>query len=54
MTTKNINTTVDIRDNDYWPDEAQLADFAQQDDRVEQAEQLLENNPEYATMYFVS
>ncbi len=54
MTTKDINTTVEIRDNAYWPDEALLADFAQKDDRVEQAEQPRENNPEYATMYFVS
>ena len=53
MTTKDT-TTVEIRDNAYWPDEALLADFAQKDDRVEQAEQPLENSPEYATMYFVS
>jgi len=43
-----------------WPDEAQLADFvaqdtrAEMDDRVEQADRPLENNPEYAMLYFVS
>ncbi len=63
MTTKDISTTVEIRDNAYettpvfwwgWPDETLLADFARKDDRVEQAEQPLDDNPEYATMYFVS
>ncbi len=63
MTTEIETTPIEVRDNAYgtipvfwwdWPEEALLADFAQKDDRVEQAEQPLENNPAYATMYFVS
>ncbi len=54
MTKQDAVTTVEIRDNAYWPDEAQLADFAKKDDRVEQADRSFENNPEYATLYFVS
>ena len=62
MTTQNT-TTVDSRDNAYgttlvfgwnWPDEAQLAAFAEQDDRAEQADRTIENDSEYATLYFVS
>ncbi len=37
-----------------WPDEALLADFARKDDRVEQANQPLEDSSEYAVLYFVS
>ena len=37
-----------------WPDEARLADFAGKNDRVEQAEQPPEDDPEYATLYFVA
>ena len=50
----------EIRDNAYWPGEALLTDFAEQDtraekdDRMEQADRTIENNPEYATLYFVS
>ncbi len=54
MTTEIETTQIEVRDNAYWPDEAQLADLAQKDDRVDQAEQPLENDPAYATMYFVS
>ena len=60
MKKQDAATTVEIRDNAYWPDEAQLADSVEQDarakkdDRVEQADRSLENNPEYATLYFVS
>ena len=60
MTTQNTTTTVEIRDRAYWPDEAQLADFVEQDaraemaDRVERAAEPLEDSPEYAALYFVS
>ena len=43
-----------------WPDEARLADFAGQnaraekDDRMEQADRSIENDPAYATLYFVA
>jgi hypothetical protein len=49
-----------------WPDEANLTAFAEQDVRAEQADQtektdrvkqidrMLENNAEYAALYFVS
>jgi hypothetical protein len=37
-----------------WPDEAQLTAFAEQSDQVEQTDRTLENNLEYATLYFVS
>ena len=62
-------TTIDNRDNAYgtipgfgwgWPDEARLAacavqaDRAEQNDRVEQTDRMLENNAEYAALYFVS
>ena len=45
-----------LRDGAWWdwPDEAQLADFAEKDDRVEQFAEPLENNPEYAALYFVA
>ena len=48
------STQVEIRDNAYWPDEALLADFVEKDDRVEQADQPLEDSAEYAVLYFVS
>ena len=54
MTTQDTTTTVEIRDNAYWPEEVQLADFAEMDDRPEQFAEPLENNPEYATLYFVA
>ena len=60
MTTENFATTIEIRDNAYWPDEALLADFAgqvaraEQDDRREWPEQPVEDNYEYAALYFVS
>ncbi len=43
-----------------WPDEVLLADFveqdarAEEDDRVERADQPIEESPEYAVLYFVS
>jgi hypothetical protein len=37
-----------------WPDEAQLTDFAEMAHRLEQTEQPIENNFEYAALYFVS
>jgi len=69
MTTQNITTTVEIHDNAYgttpgfgwgWPDEARLAAYAEQDvraaqaDRMEETDRTLENNSEYAALYFVS
>jgi hypothetical protein len=59
MTTQDT-TTVEIRDNAYWPDEAVLIDFAEQDaraekdDRVEQADQPVKDDSAYAALYFVS
>jgi hypothetical protein len=64
VTTQNITATVEIRDNVFgttpvfwwgWPDEAQLADYAEQAemaDRMEQAEPPTENDFEYAALYF--
>jgi hypothetical protein len=66
VTTQNTTTTVEIRANAFWPDEANLAAFAEQDvraeqatqteqtDRVKQTDRTLENNAEYAALYFVS
>ncbi len=69
MTTQNTTTTVEIRDNAFgttpvfwwgWPDEASLAAFAEQDvrteqpDRADKTDRTLENNTEYAALYFVS
>jgi hypothetical protein len=60
VTTENTTTTVEIRANAFWPDEANLAAFTEQDvraeetDRVKQTDRLIENNSEYATLYFVS
>ena len=60
MTTQDTATTVEIRDNAYWPDEAQITDFVEQDaraekdDREEQADSPFEDNLQYATLYFVS
>jgi len=53
-------TTVEIRANAFWPDEANLAAFAEQparieqNDRPEQIDRTLENDAEYAALYFVS
>jgi hypothetical protein len=54
MTTETTTTSIELRDNAYWPDEALLADFAENNDWGEQADQLLADSPEYATLYFVS
>jgi len=54
MTTKIGITQTEVRDNAYWPDESLLADFAEMADRMEQANRPLENDPEYAALYFVS
>ena len=62
MTTKDT-TTVQIRDNAYgtipsfwwdWPDEAQLTDFVEKANRVEQADQPVMDDSAYAALYFVS
>ncbi len=62
MTAKGT-TTVEIRDNAYgttpvfwwgWADEALLADFAEKDDRAEQADRPVKDDSAYATLYFVS
>jgi hypothetical protein len=37
-----------------WPDEAVLSDFAEKNDRMEQADRIPEHNAEYAALYFVS
>ncbi len=56
-------TPVKIRDNAYettpvfwwgWPEEALLADFAEKNEWVEQADQPIEDSAEYAVLYFVS
>jgi hypothetical protein len=66
MTTQNTTTTVEIRADTFgttpvfwwgWPDEANLAAFAEQAemaDRQGQTEQPVENDFEYATLYFGS
>ena len=53
MTTPDT-TTVEIRDNAYWPDEAELINFAEQDDRVEQADRPVKDDSAYVALYFVS
>lgn len=67
--TASQSTTVEIRDNAPetvsvswwgWPDEAGLAALAEQDvrarenDREEKIDRTLENNAEFAALYFVS
>ncbi len=63
MTTEIETSQLEVCDNAYestpvfgwgWPDEALLAAFAQEDDRVEQADQPIEDSSEYAILYFVS
>ena len=69
MTIHNTANTVENRDNAYettpvfgwgWPDETRLTDLAEQDsraekdERVKQIDRSIENNLEYATLYFVS
>ena len=54
MTTQDSTTTVEIRDNAYWPDEDQLTEFAEQAHRMEEADQPVENDIEYAALYFGS
>jgi hypothetical protein len=60
VTTQTTTTTADSRDNAYWPDEARLTAFAEQDvrteqpDRADKTDRTLENNTEYAALYFVS
>ncbi len=62
MTTQDT-TTVEIRDNACettpvfgwgWPDEAQLTDFAEKANRLEQADRPVKDDSAYATLYFVS
>ncbi len=63
MTTETETTPIEIHDNAYettpvfgwgWPNEALLAAFAEEDDRVEQPDRPLEDSSEYAILYFVS
>jgi hypothetical protein len=60
VTTQNTTTTVEIRADAFWPDEANLAAFVAQADRTEQDDQAvqtdrtLEYDAEYAALYFVS
>ncbi len=54
MATKIETTPIEIRDIAYWPNEALLTAFAEEDDRVEQSDQLAEDGLEYALLYFVS
>ena len=60
MTTEIETTQIEVRDNAYWPDEALLADFAEQDaraekdDGVEPVAQPIEDSPENAILYFMS
>jgi hypothetical protein len=54
VTTEQETTSIEIRDNSYWPDETLSIDFVEKDDRVEQADRRLEDSSEYATLYFVS
>ena len=63
MTTQSTTTTVEIGENAYettpiswwsWPDEAALIDFAEKNDRMEQADQSIKDDAAYAALYFVS
>jgi hypothetical protein len=54
VTAETTTTAIERHDNAYWPDEALLADFVEKDDQVEQVDRLIENNSEYAALYFVS
>ncbi len=66
MTRQNTTTTVEIHSDDYWPDEAQLAEFVEQagsitpSNRAEMVYRMAltdrtwENNAEYAALYFVA
>ncbi len=54
MTPEIETTQIEIRDNAYWPDEALLTTFAEEDNQMEQVEQLIEENAEYAALYFIS
>ncbi len=54
MTTEIETSQIEVRDNAYWPAEALLTAFAEEDDRGEQAEQPIEDGAEYAALYFVS
>jgi hypothetical protein len=60
---KTQDTTIEVRNNAYettpvfwwgWPDEDLLADFAGMDESVEQAHRPIEDDSEYANLYFVS
>jgi hypothetical protein len=54
VTAETTTTAIERHDNAYWPDEALLADFVEKDDQVEQVDRLIENNSEYAALYFLS
>jgi hypothetical protein len=58
--TPDITFNVKTLDNIYWPDEAQLADLVKQGTLAEtsirknQADPLVEDNSQYAALYFVA
>ena len=54
MTTEIETTPIETRDIAYWPNEALLAAFAEEDDRVDHPDHPLEDSPEYAILYFMS
>ena len=54
MATETETIQTEIHDNVYWLDEALLADFAEMDESVEQAHRPIEDDSEYANLYFVS
>ena len=55
-----ITINASAPDHAYWPDEAQIADLVEQgtlaetNTRKEQADPPVEDNPQYAALYFVS
>ncbi len=63
MTPQDTATTIEIRDNAYetipvfwwdWPDEAQLADSVEKNNRMGQIDQAVQDDAAYAVLYFVS
>ncbi len=58
--TPDIRINATAPDNIYWPDEAQLADFAEQgtldeaNNQEKQADPPVEDNSQYAALYFVA
>ncbi len=54
MTTDIETSQIEVRDNMYWPAEALLTAFAEEDDWVDEPDQPPEDSLEYALLYFVS